>query len=151
MARMLLRLGAGAFRHRMAVALVWLAVLVAGAVGAVTLAGETSNTFAIPGQESTTALERISEEFGAGGGATDASDGGRALGAREQLGDGVWAEEKGGGRERARAACGRRAGRRRRCCAARVARRRVAVRARVAQAVLDKPHIQFGGGARGAV
>ena len=70
MARMLFRLGAGAVRHRLAVTLVWVAVLVAGVVGAVTLAGETSNTFAIPGQESTTALERISEEFGAGGGAT---------------------------------------------------------------------------------
>ena len=70
MARMLFRLGAGAVRHRIAVTLVWVAVLVAGVVGAVTLAGETSNTFAIPGQESTTALERISEEFGAGGGAT---------------------------------------------------------------------------------
>ena len=70
MARLLYRLGAGAVRHRLAVALVWLAVLVAGVAGAVTLAGETSNTFAIPGQESTTALERISEEFGAGSGAT---------------------------------------------------------------------------------
>ena len=70
MARMLFRLGTGAFRHRVAVALVWAAVLLAGVAGAVTLAGETSNTFAIPGQESTTALERISEEFGAGGGAT---------------------------------------------------------------------------------
>jgi RND superfamily putative drug exporter len=70
MARLLFRLGAGAVRHRIAVALVWFAVLVGGVVGALTLAGETSNTFAIPGQESTTALERISEEFGAGGGAT---------------------------------------------------------------------------------
>ena len=70
MARLLHRLGAGAVTHRLAVVLVWLAVLVGGAVGAATLGGETSNAFDIPGQESTTALERISQEFGAGGGAT---------------------------------------------------------------------------------
>ena len=70
MARLLFRLGAGAFRHRLAVALVWAAVLAAGVAGALTLAGETSDAFSIPGQESTTALERIAEEFGAGGGAT---------------------------------------------------------------------------------
>ena len=64
---LLSRLGAFAHRHRLAVVLVWLVVLVGGGVGAVTLAGETSNTFSIPGQESTTALERITEEFGAGG------------------------------------------------------------------------------------
>jgi RND superfamily putative drug exporter len=69
-ARLLHRLGAGAVTHRLAVVLVWLAVLVGGAVGAATLGGETSNAFDIPGQESTTALERISQEFGAGGGAT---------------------------------------------------------------------------------
>ena len=39
--------------------LVWLVVLVGGGVGAATLAGETSNTFSIPGQESTTALRLI--------------------------------------------------------------------------------------------
>ena len=70
MARLLFRLGAGAFRHRLAVVLVWVAVLVGGVVGAVTLGGETSTAFSIPGQESTTALDRISEEFGVGGGAT---------------------------------------------------------------------------------
>ena len=70
MARLLHRLGATAHRHRLAVVLVWLAVLVGGVVGAVTLSGGTTDTFSIPGQESTTALERISQEFGAGGGAT---------------------------------------------------------------------------------
>jgi len=35
--------------------------------GASTLAGETTSSFSIPGQESTTALERIGEEFGTGG------------------------------------------------------------------------------------
>ena len=68
MAVLLSRLGAGAHRHRLAVVAVWLFVLVGGGVGAVTLAGETATSFSIPGQESTRALERIDEEFGAGGG-----------------------------------------------------------------------------------
>jgi RND superfamily putative drug exporter len=71
MARLLFRLGFFSHRHRLTVVLVWLLVLLGGGVGAATLAGETSNTFSIPGQESTTALERITEKFGAGsGGAT---------------------------------------------------------------------------------
>src|SRR3712207_4490189 len=70
MALLLSRLGAFSHRHRGAVVLVWLVLLVGGSAGALTLAGETSDSFAIPGQESTTALERISEEFGAAGGAT---------------------------------------------------------------------------------
>jgi RND superfamily putative drug exporter len=69
---LLSRLGAGAHRHRLAVVLGWLVVLVAGGVGAVTLAGETTNTFAIPGQESTTALQRIDQEFGAASGGASA-------------------------------------------------------------------------------
>ncbi|RBY95134.1 MMPL family transporter [Blastococcus sp. TF02-8] len=67
MALVLSRLGAFSHRHRLAVVLVWLAVLVGGGIGAVTLAGETSSSFSIPGQESTVALDRIGEEFGAGG------------------------------------------------------------------------------------
>ncbi|WP_029432586.1 MMPL family transporter [Blastococcus sp. URHD0036] len=71
MAVLLSRLGAFSHRHRLPVVLVWLAVLVGGGVGAVTLSGETASSFSIPGQESTTALERIDEEFGsAAGGAT---------------------------------------------------------------------------------
>src|ERR687894_2099881 len=70
MALLLSRLGAFSHRHRGAVVLVWLVLLVGGGAGALTLAGETSDSFSIPGQESTTALERISEEFGAAGGAT---------------------------------------------------------------------------------
>ncbi|WP_369134726.1 MMPL family transporter [Modestobacter sp. I12A-02662] len=70
MAVLLSRLGAFSHRHRLGVVLVWLVVLVAGGAGAATLAGETSSSFSIPGQESTTALERIGEEFGTGGGAT---------------------------------------------------------------------------------
>jgi putative drug exporter of the RND superfamily len=70
LARLLSRLGFGAHRHRLAVVLVWLVVLVGTAVGAVTLSGQTSDSFAIPGQESTTALEQIKKDFGSGGGAT---------------------------------------------------------------------------------
>jgi RND superfamily putative drug exporter len=67
MAVLLSRLGAFSHRRRLPVILVWLVVLVAGGAGAATLAGETSSSFSIPGQESTTALQRIGEEFGAGG------------------------------------------------------------------------------------
>src|SRR4051794_26470786 len=70
MAVLLSRLGALAHRRRWAVVLVWLIVLVGGAFAAATLAGETTNSFSIPGQESTVALQRIGQEFGAGGGAT---------------------------------------------------------------------------------
>ncbi len=71
MAVLLSRLGTFSARHRFAVLAVWLLVLVGGGVGAVTLSGATSTSFSIPGQESTTALERIEEQFGGGaGGAT---------------------------------------------------------------------------------
>ena len=71
MAALLSRLGAFAYRRRLPVVLVWLVVVVAGGVGAVTLSGSTTSSFSIPGQESTTALERIDEEFGsAAAGAT---------------------------------------------------------------------------------
>ena len=72
MAVLLSRLGTAYARHRFAVLAVWLLVLVAGGAGAATLAGETSTEFSIPGQESTTALERIGEEFGDGAGGTTA-------------------------------------------------------------------------------
>ncbi|MGY1607504.1 MULTISPECIES: MMPL family transporter [unclassified Geodermatophilus] len=72
MAVLLSRLGTSSARHRFAVLAVWLLVLVAGGAGAATLAGETSTEFAIPGQESTTALERIDEEFGAAAGGVTA-------------------------------------------------------------------------------
>jgi RND superfamily putative drug exporter len=68
MALLLSRLGAFSHRHRLAVVLVWLVVLIGGGVGAATLGGTTSSTFSIPGQESTLALDKITEEFGAGGG-----------------------------------------------------------------------------------
>jgi putative drug exporter of the RND superfamily len=81
MALLLSRLGAFSHRHRLAVVLVWLAVLIGGGVGAATLGGETTSTFSIPGQESTVALDRITQEFGAGGGVSarvvvQAQDGG---------------------------------------------------------------------------
>ncbi|HUQ55120.1 MMPL family transporter [Lentzea sp.] len=66
MAKLLYRLGKGAHRHRLLVVLIWLLVLVGSGVGAFTLGGETSNSMSIPGQESTTALERIQEKFGSG-------------------------------------------------------------------------------------
>ncbi|MDI5976931.1 MMPL family transporter [Amycolatopsis magusensis] len=66
MARLLYRLGFAAQRRRLAVVLVWLAVLLAAGVGALTLSGTTSNSFSIPGQESTTALDKI-KSFGGGG------------------------------------------------------------------------------------
>ncbi|WP_329792708.1 MMPL family transporter [Lentzea sp. DG1S-22] len=66
MAKLLYRLGRGAHRHRLPVVLIWLLVLIGSGVGAFTLGGETSNSMSIPGQESTTALERIQEKFGTG-------------------------------------------------------------------------------------
>jgi RND superfamily putative drug exporter len=70
MARLLYRLGSFSHRHRVVVAVVWLLVLVGGGIGAATLSGKTSNAFSIPGQESTTALDRIHEQFGSAGGTT---------------------------------------------------------------------------------
>ncbi|QFZ20834.1 MMPL family transporter [Saccharothrix syringae] len=72
MARLLYRLGFGAYRRRLVVVLLWLLVLGGTAVGAVTLSGATANSFSIPGQESTTALDKIDEQFGAQGGGTTA-------------------------------------------------------------------------------
>ncbi|GAA2597140.1 MMPL family transporter [Winogradskya consettensis] len=66
MATFLHRLGLGAFRHRVWVTTVWFVVLIAAGVGAATLSGSTVNTFSIPGQESTTALNLIEQRFGDG-------------------------------------------------------------------------------------
>ncbi|MFG1922163.1 MMPL family transporter [Cryptosporangium sp. NPDC048952] len=66
MATLLYRLGAGAYRFRVLVAVLWVLALVGAGVGAVTLSGKTVNTFSIPGQESTTALEKIGQRFGSG-------------------------------------------------------------------------------------
>jgi RND superfamily putative drug exporter len=71
MATLLHRLGLASYRHRFAVVAVWVLVFLAAGVGAATLSGKTINTFEIPGQESTSALERIEQRFGsAANGAT---------------------------------------------------------------------------------
>ena len=66
MATVLYRLGRVSFRCRAIVLAVWVLALVGLGAGAVALAGKTVNTFSIPGQESTTALDLIEERFGAG-------------------------------------------------------------------------------------
>lgn len=66
MAKLLYRLGKSAHRYRLPVVLIWLLVLIGAGAGAFTLGGETSNSMSIPGQESTTALERIQQKFGSG-------------------------------------------------------------------------------------
>jgi RND superfamily putative drug exporter len=66
MATLLHRLGLAAVRHRFAVIAIWLVALIAVGAGAATLSGKTVNTFEIPGQESTTALNRIEQHFGTG-------------------------------------------------------------------------------------
>ncbi|RJQ72961.1 MMPL family transporter [Pseudonocardiaceae bacterium YIM PH 21723] len=66
MARLLYRLGLGAHRRRLTVLLVWVLVLLGAGAGAATLSGATTNAISIPGQESTTALTRIGEQFPAG-------------------------------------------------------------------------------------
>ncbi|PRW63823.1 MMPL family transporter [Actinopolyspora mortivallis] len=70
MARLLYRLGLGAQRHRLLVVVIWLLALAGGGVGAATLSGPTSDSFSIPGQESTIAQDKLQEEFDTGGGAT---------------------------------------------------------------------------------
>jgi RND superfamily putative drug exporter len=66
MATLLHRLGSGSYRHRGAVVGVWLLLLVVAGVGAATLSGKTVDTFRIPGQESTTALDILGQKFGSG-------------------------------------------------------------------------------------
>ncbi|MFI5952371.1 MMPL family transporter [Cryptosporangium sp. NPDC051539] len=65
MAGLLHRLGVVAFRYRVLMSVAWLIVLVGIGVAAATLSGATVNTFRIPGQESTTALDTIGKRFGA--------------------------------------------------------------------------------------
>jgi len=61
MAWHLFRLGRWSFRHRRLVATAWVGLLVAMAVGAVTLSGTTSDTFELKGVESTKAFALIKE------------------------------------------------------------------------------------------
>ena len=71
MATLLHRLGLGAVRHRIVVTVAWLVALVAVGAGAATLSGPTVNSFSIPGQESTIALDLLKQRFGnASAGAT---------------------------------------------------------------------------------
>ncbi|MFF5290604.1 MMPL family transporter [Paractinoplanes globisporus] len=71
MASLLHRLGLSAVRHRIAVTVTWLVALIAVGVGAATLSGATVNSFSIPGQESTIALDLMKQRFGdASAGAT---------------------------------------------------------------------------------
>ncbi|MDQ2757187.1 MAG: MMPL family transporter [Actinomycetota bacterium] len=70
MSSLLHRLGLATVRHRALTLVIWLLVLVGAGVGAATLSGQTSNTFSIPGQESTTALTLIETRFGSSGGAS---------------------------------------------------------------------------------
>ncbi len=65
MARLLYRLGATAFRQRIAFALIWLLLLVGAGIGAKTLGGTLSTSMSIPGQESTVALDLMGQRFGA--------------------------------------------------------------------------------------
>ena len=65
MATLLHRLGLASVRHKALVMVAWLVALVALGAGAATLSGKTVNTFEIPGQESTTALQLMRERFGA--------------------------------------------------------------------------------------
>jgi RND superfamily putative drug exporter len=66
MATLLHRLGLAAVRHRFAVMAIWLVALIAVGAGAAMLSGKTVNTFEIPGQESTIALDLIEKHFGSG-------------------------------------------------------------------------------------
>lgn len=59
MAWHLFRIGRWSFVHRRIVALVWVALLVLGGVGAATLSGQTSDTFELKGIESTEAFDLI--------------------------------------------------------------------------------------------
>ncbi|MBL7258246.1 MMPL family transporter [Paractinoplanes lichenicola] len=71
MATLLHRLGRGAVRHKAIVMVAWLVALIALGVGAATLSGKMANSFSIPGQESTTALELMEQRYGeASSGAT---------------------------------------------------------------------------------
>lgn len=63
MATYLYRLGRFAFRRRRFVVLIWLGLLAAGIVGAVTLSGPTANGFSIPGTESQRAADLLNERF----------------------------------------------------------------------------------------
>jgi RND superfamily putative drug exporter len=70
MAMFLYRVGGASFRKRRLVAGVWVALLVLLAVGSVTLKGQTSDAFSVPGTESQRALDILGNKFPGTGGAT---------------------------------------------------------------------------------
>ena len=72
MATFLYRLGRFSFRRRGLVALLWVALLAATAVGAATLSGPTADAFSIPGTESQKAIDQLAQKFpqASAGGAT---------------------------------------------------------------------------------
>lgn len=63
MAKYLARLGRASSRHRRLVAVIWLAVFVAFAVGASTLSGTTTDDFSLPGTEAQEAGDLVAERF----------------------------------------------------------------------------------------
>ncbi|NNG36508.1 MMPL family transporter [Nakamurella aerolata] len=63
MAKALQRLGLFAAKRRVAVIVAWLLILIGVGTAAATLAGPTANSFAIPGTQSSDALETVNEKF----------------------------------------------------------------------------------------
>ncbi|WP_433016525.1 MMPL family transporter [Kribbella sp. CA-294648] len=70
MANLLYRLGRFSYQRRKLVAAIWTFVLVLLGVGALTLGGQTSNTFSIPGTESQRALDALQKDLPAASGAS---------------------------------------------------------------------------------
>jgi RND superfamily putative drug exporter len=72
MASFLYRLGRFSFRRRRLVVALWLVLLVAAGVGAVTLSGKTTDSFTIPGSPSQQAIDQLARKFpqASAGGAT---------------------------------------------------------------------------------
>lgn len=70
MANLLYRLGRFSYQRRRLVAAIWTFVLVLLGVGALTLGGQTSNTFSIPGTESQRALDALAKDLPAASGAS---------------------------------------------------------------------------------
>jgi RND superfamily putative drug exporter len=63
MALVLYRLGRFSYRQRRLVGLIWLLILAGAGVGAVTLSGSTTDSFAIPGTESQVSIDLLEEKF----------------------------------------------------------------------------------------
>lgn len=70
MANLLYRLGRFSYQRRRLVAAIWTFALVLLGVGALTLGGQTSNTFSIPGTESQRALDALAKDLPAASGAS---------------------------------------------------------------------------------